>query len=370
MAAGAVAGPRLAGVDVARGLAVLGMFGAHVGATGDFDWPDPASWAGVVDGRSSILFALLAGVSLAILSGRDHPVTGAALEQARTRIVVRSGAIFALGIGLISLDTNVAVILPYYGLLFLITIPFLPWRSAPLFVVAAVLAIVTPILVAALLIVIGDPETLGLGIVPAEFFVTGPYPVLIWTTFFIAGLGVGRLDLAALGTQVRLLIAGIVLAVTGYTSGEVAGEIVGRLAVPAARATDGIDWRTLATTEPHSGSPFEVVGSTGFAIAVLAACLLLSRVIRVPLVPVAAVGAMALTAYTVHLVAITVFGVPVPGKGESWTWLVFVIVALVGCTLWTLVLGRGPLERILTLVSTRIAAAGTPVPAERRPPEL
>ena len=98
---------RIVGIDVARGLAVLGMFGAHIGVTTPWDWTDPSTWLDVVNGRSSILFATLAGVSIAILSGRDHPVDGADLRAARIRILVRAAAIFLLGALLELLGTNV-----------------------------------------------------------------------------------------------------------------------------------------------------------------------------------------------------------------------------------------------------------------------
>ena len=55
---------RIGGLDLARGLAVLGMFGAHLDIGTELT-ADPASWAAVVDGRSSILFATLAGLAVA-----------------------------------------------------------------------------------------------------------------------------------------------------------------------------------------------------------------------------------------------------------------------------------------------------------------
>src|SRR3954465_1671108 len=75
---------RVAGLDVARALAVVGMFGAHVGAVrADVD-VSPASWSGVVNGRASILFAVLAGLSIALLSGRTTPAAGADLAPPPT----------------------------------------------------------------------------------------------------------------------------------------------------------------------------------------------------------------------------------------------------------------------------------------------
>uniref|UniRef100_UPI0025CD0A37 iron ABC transporter permease n=1 Tax=Microbacterium sp. UBA7513 TaxID=1946955 RepID=UPI0025CD0A37 len=47
-----------------------------------FSWGDPATWADVANGRSSILFAVLAGVSIALVSGGPSPVAGTALALA------------------------------------------------------------------------------------------------------------------------------------------------------------------------------------------------------------------------------------------------------------------------------------------------
>ena len=76
---------RIAGVDLARGLAVIGMIAAHVLWIEDFDFADAATWVAVVDGRSSILFATLAGVSIGL-------VTGAAGRSPRPRCARHASA--------------------------------------------------------------------------------------------------------------------------------------------------------------------------------------------------------------------------------------------------------------------------------------
>jgi len=66
-------GARLVGVDVARCLALLGMMATHVLAETDPDGSISASqW--LAGGRASSLFALLAGVSLALMTGGREPV--------------------------------------------------------------------------------------------------------------------------------------------------------------------------------------------------------------------------------------------------------------------------------------------------------
>lgn len=332
--------PRIVGVDVARGLAVLGMFGAHVAVFTTFDW-SPAGWPDLVNGRSSILFALLAGVSIAIISGREVPLAGPDLSIARRRILARASVIAFIGALLELLGTNVAVILVYYAILFVLVLPFLRWRPRTLFALAALLAIVMPLVVAAITASIGDTD-LGVFAVPVFLFVNGSYPCLIWIVFVLTGLGIGRLDLSSSRVALGLLASGAALAAVGYGAGAVLA---------------GSEPSTVFTTEPHSGSPFEVVGSTGFAIGVLALCLLGSRVIRWPLLPLAAVGSMALSAYVVQIVVIAVLGIPVPGESDNAAWGWLVLGALVLCTLWWLLLGRGPLERFMTWVSRRLAGS-------------
>ena len=114
------AGDRVPGVDLARGLAILGMFAAHVGVTSD-DFSTGEGWLSLVHGRSSILFAVIAGVSLALVSGRRTPLTGVPALQARTRILVRAVLLLALAGLLDVLGTPVALILGFYAAYFAVS---------------------------------------------------------------------------------------------------------------------------------------------------------------------------------------------------------------------------------------------------------
>ena len=87
---------RVRGVDLARGLAVLGMLAAHLLVIERFDPTRPGTWVDVVNGRSSILFATLAGVSIALLSAEPgssgtRPRRGRAVWRA-PRLAVSKGA--------------------------------------------------------------------------------------------------------------------------------------------------------------------------------------------------------------------------------------------------------------------------------------
>ena len=77
-------GRRIAGIDAARGIALLGMMATHIFApwTAGTD-PEPNFVGLVLSGRSSALFAVLAGVGLALLTGgsRGHQGGGLAADR-------------------------------------------------------------------------------------------------------------------------------------------------------------------------------------------------------------------------------------------------------------------------------------------------
>ncbi|TXR56967.1 heparan-alpha-glucosaminide N-acetyltransferase domain-containing protein [Quadrisphaera setariae] len=208
--------PRLRGVDLARGLAVLGMFAAHIGAAPTFLASDPSTWGGVAHGRSSILFATLAGVSVALMSGRTTPPGDEDVVAARLRLLVRAVCLFLVG-GLVQyLSTPVAVILEFYAVLLVLCVPLLRWRPRHLFLLAAGIALVLPGLRALLVAAQGTSSWLGSGGELGTLAVSGMYPAVVWAAFVVAGLGVGRCDLTAARVKGALVAVGVALAVVGY----------------------------------------------------------------------------------------------------------------------------------------------------------
>lgn len=176
------AGPdRLGGLDAARGLALLGMMAAHVG----FTTCGLTSLSGVLNqahGRSAVLFAVIAGFSLGIMSGRTRPHTGEALVRTRLRILVRCALLLVLGTCLAVLGPPVGVILGYYAAWLALALPFLAWRPQSLFVLAAVTAAVGPVIKIGLPVVL---DSLGMTVQPflmdgniavISFLITGLYP--------------------------------------------------------------------------------------------------------------------------------------------------------------------------------------------------
>jgi hypothetical protein len=331
---------RITGVDVARGLAVLGMLTAHVGPGGPDD-PWPWSLAQVVDGRSAALFVLLSGVSVALISGGSSPVVGTRRALARTKLLVRAFAVLGIGVAVLLLGTPIAVILPTYAVLFAAAVPLLGADPRKLLGGALAVAAIGPVLHLAL-----QPVLLRLpGRAYTDILVGDFYPAVVWFAYVLVGLAVGRTDLRDRGVRLRLLGAGVALAVVGHAlSALLTRVLAGDEALVA-----------LVTTEPHSSSVLEVVANTGVGLAVLALCLLVADAAPALVAPLAATGALALTAYTAQLVAIAALGEAVVWEPSTGTWLAFLGVTLAACWLWRAAFGRGPLERLLHTLAARAA---------------
>ncbi len=379
--------PRILGLDVARGLAILGMAGAHVGVTEAFEWGDPTTWTDLVHGRSSILFALLAGVSIALMTGRDVLPERERLPGIRLNLVGRGAVIFVIGLALELLNTPIAVILTLYGLLYVAVIPVLRWRPRQLLLGAAVLALAGPALLALLSAVALQPFGAGIG-----FVLYGTYPITVWLALVLGGMALGRLRVQELRTAVVALVVGVVLAAIGYglgalgagaglggtesivssTSASSGSESLSSSFIPddvmppsgwesypdALAATDplGSMVRAVFAVDPHSGGTAEILGSGGFALAVIALCLLLSRPLRWPLLPLGALGSMPLTAYSVHVVSVVLVAGPGGFIADNAFWALTAVGLLLVTTLWAMFVGRGPLERLVGKGAAAMAA--------------
>jgi uncharacterized membrane protein YeiB len=380
--------PRISGLDLARGLAVFGMFAAHVG-------PDPAAggllgpvWQ-ATHGRSSILFATLAGISLALLS---RPRPGTPHREVLRRTTLRALIILGLGTLLVALGTPVVVILAFYGLYFLLALPFLRVRPRNLLITAGAWAVLGPVVsllvqswqgTSAVVEAVDrfDPIALASGEGLTTLLLTGFYPAVTWMPFLLVGLALGRMDVARLSRRL-LAGVGVGMAVVGYGVSSVLERIwpMPELAgfgsstppgpagsAPAGSADWGSmdvgssspmsgaggDWRYLLDAGPHSGTPFEIIAGIGVALAVIAACLVLAERFPRATRPVAAVGAMSLTVYTLHVVAINVSGLDALPGPAAWVWVSFVAGAVVVALAWSSRFRRGPLEQVVHVLSTR-----------------
>ncbi|HWL98353.1 MAG TPA: heparan-alpha-glucosaminide N-acetyltransferase domain-containing protein [Nocardioidaceae bacterium] len=402
---------RIVGIDMARALALFGMMATHL-LPDSVDGRTVAWWQQVAGGRAAALFALLAGVSLALITARaastpadadptqaestgagpeetpdrtteatpertpdgtQRPSRRTALRAARAGILVRAAVIAVLGLFLGQLDTGIAVILTYYGVLFVFGLPFLGlgWRT--LAALAAGWAVVSPVL--SHLVREHLPERLGpspsldfllqypLRLV-TELVFTGYYPTFQWLAYLLAGMAIGRLPLRRISVAVGLTVTGVVLAFAAWGTSWLILHRLDGLAHLRATAPDSspfdlmpvdqalvrgtfgttptTSWWWLTTAAPHSSTTFDLFQTIGSAMVVVGLCLLVCQAVPRVLRVVFAAGAMTLTLYTLHLVALDLEVGPPRDTVELY--VLHVLGATAFAMLCITAVGRGPLE--------------------------
>jgi uncharacterized membrane protein len=373
---------RLLGVDAARGVALIGMMSVHINPAVSPDGETTTSYL-IASGRSAALFAVLAGVGLALASGGRTPRRGRPLAAAMAATLARAVVLALVGLLLGAFDSGLAIILVYYGLLFVVAVPFLGLGPRALFVLAATAAVVTPVISQLLRPSLPQPSH-GNPVVESladpvglftELALTGYYPVLTWSAYILAGLALGRLALGEVRTATWVMLGGAILAVTAWTAswlllnraggmevleaaGAGASPIAGRpldiaLTTSFYGTTPTTSWWWLAVVAPHSGAPFDLLHTIGTACFVLGAMLLLARVARPVAWPLAAIGSMTFTLYSLHVVLIsTVMPDTIP---NALLW--HVLVALAIAVPWRSLVGRGPLEALAARMADGAAEA-------------
>ncbi|MDF9279102.1 heparan-alpha-glucosaminide N-acetyltransferase domain-containing protein [Arthrobacter sp. EH-1B-1] len=380
---------RLSGIDAARGIALFGMMCTHVFPL-YVEGTSDASWIGATfSGRSSALFALVAGIGLALLSGGSRMHDRAGISRDRRGIAARAVVIAMVGLMLGGLETNIAVILFHYGILFLMALPFIGMPLRRLCWWAAGWTLISPVAAFLLRPWVGtninpsdldgnpalehfaQPATLL-----ADILVTGYYPALQWLSYLLLGILIGRLNLRSFGVQAGLLVAGVGLAglskfVSAFLLGPLGGLAV-LLETPQGRRYDieamlpvsltGIDqtgtWWWLAVSAPHSGTPLDLMHTAGTAAAVVGLCLMATRRLQWLLLPLSAPGAITLSLYSLHIWIMSIVDqqeIPLDPAPVYWAQAaVFIAIGLLLRKLGA----RGPLEYVAAGASDVARSAG------------
>ena len=252
-----------------------------------------------------------------------------------------------VGLFLSLLGTPVAVILQYYALWFLLAAPVLRWSTRALATLTGVGLLVGPTVLVWAQVThpvwyqsVGD-NIAGRGAWLGEFgdvLLTGYYPTVSWLWLVYAGMLVGRLDLRSDRVATWLLGGGATVAAATYG---VAATL--RATVDLGR------WQPWLATEGHSDTPLETLAALGVAVAVLGACLLIGRHLRLLAAPGVALGRFALTVYVGHIVVYSFahdafFNETVAGGVTTTLWISGVSAAI--AMVWLAVLPRGPLEAL------------------------
>ena len=337
------------------------------------------SW--LVDGRASALFAVLAGVSLVLMHRRTS----------RAGLAVRALLVALLGMALGELDTGLAIILTYYGLLFLLGLPFLGLRARALLGWAAAWVVVAPVvshLVRPHLAPRSGPSPAfdqleNPGHLLAELMLTGYYPCLPWLAYLLLGMAIGRCDLRSRSVQTRLVGVGLAVAFVAFVVSRSFTDqpwVLRRLVPDAGRYGDvstadaflnaisgGLhgttpadgSWAWLLVVAPHSGTPFDLLETGASAALVIGLCLWLVAWLGKTTRRVVAIGfgagTMTLSLYSLHVVMRTERVWPAE-EPASLGWHILVLLS-VGAV-FVAVRWRGPLEATIGRISAAVSRRG------------
>ncbi|MBX9718550.1 MAG: DUF418 domain-containing protein [Microbacteriaceae bacterium] len=312
-------------------------------------WPRDAEQGElIVDGRSSVLFAVVAGVALGLVTGGDAPPT-VRRAAARGRLAIRAAVLVIMGLLLWMLPSGIAIILDSYGLMFLLLVPLLFAGRAVLAAVAVGFLVAAPLVRDRVveLTGLGPTGPLALaeepGAVLVDWLLTGYYPALLWLPLLLVGLMCARAGLGSTRVRVLMLGLGAAASLAGYG---------------AAAVLPGID------AEAHSGTTAELLGAGGLAIAIIGAALLAldgrepRRIALLVAAPLTALGRVALTVYVAQVLIVAMLAPLGPaGRFDAAVGIPLLVglsIGGIGLGLTLQALGRrGPLEWLLSTMAGR-----------------
>ncbi len=342
--------PRILGLDIARGLAILGMIYLHLG--------HPLWQAKVIlSGLPAALFAVIAGVTMMLIwnnatrrvaaqaqaeaqaqaaaeaqtgTGANARKPQATPTQTIAKLAARGALITLIGLAVLPAGGEIQVVLVVLGATMLATAWVPPLSTAAK---------------AALLLIATAAATWRYA--PLELPL--PYPHLAWVAYILAGMilfdvYVGKDGAGAGGVQKLTTAIACLAAAAGFY---------------LRFQTDLPGW---ARATGHTGVLGEIVLSIAVAAIVLHLCMIVGRHVRAGN-PLVALGSMALTVYILHVLTALWWQTHVSLHSDLWA-AAFIAAFLVFAWVWKklasgpakkLFAGQGPAERCVAQTVRLIA---------------
>ncbi|HTU90664.1 MAG TPA: DUF418 domain-containing protein [Gemmataceae bacterium] len=354
---------RIAGFDIARSFALLGMIVVHFSLVMAADHSSPG-WMvtilGFLDGRAAATFVILAGVGLTLRSQRATAHTNPkALAEVRWTLIRRG--LFLLVVGFLNLRIWQGDILRVYGISLLLAARLLNASNRRLLFGALAYALGFVIL-----FVLFDYEknwnwstlTYRRLWTPSgsfrNLFYDGFRSIVPWTGFVYFGMWLGRLDLRNIMVNNRVLLSSIGVAL--FAEGTSRLCVWYLLAHPHGMDAETI--KALSGTESMPPLPLFLLAGGGTAVAVIALSVRLAarwptRLWR----PLIDTGQMAFTWYFGHIILglgtvealglVSTQSLPrAAGCG-----VLFFALAILLSWLWKKIFRHGPLEWVMRKVA-------------------
>ncbi len=381
-----MSGSRLVGIDAARGIALVGMVAVHVFSADTENGGVSLAWA-LASGKSSALFAILGGVGLAFMSGRQSPPRGAEWIRVILRQLIRAVVIIAIGflLGAVAPWEDIALILPYLGVMFAIGALLTPFGPRTLLTLGLTWAVAAPFL--SMYLRLGLPTMPRHNITFETFLAdpsgdtirllfTGFFPVITWISYIMIGMGLGRTNLGSRRNAAGLIAGGVTVTLIAWGATLVLlqqFDVRSRIAAVVMEHTSldtftdylvfGADgelptdtWWWLGINAPHTGTPLDLLYTAGIAMTVIGVCLGISHVTGSRMALLAVPGSMTLTLYAMHALLTELLG----DLPEPMHFAVQSIILVTFAMVWHRFIPRGPLEGMLAWLTRTL------VPAPRR----
>lgn len=348
---------RIAGYDVARSVALLGMIVVHFSLVMAAEHSSPG-WMvtilGFLDGRAAATFVVLAGVGLTLRSQR-----AAASTEVRWTVVRRG--LFLLVVGFLNLWIWPGDILRVYGISLLLAARLLNASNRRLLFGALAYAVGFVIL----FILLDydknwewDTLTYRRLWTPSglfrSLFYDGFRSVVPWTGFVFFGMWLGRLELQNKAVNNRVLFSSV--AVVLFAEG--VSHLCVRYLLAHPHGMDAQTIKALVGTDSMPPLPLFLLAGGGTAVAVIALSVRLTtpwptRLWR----PLVDTGQMAFTWYFGHIVlglgAVEALGL-VSSQSlprAAGCGVLFFLLAVLTSWLWKKVFRHGPLEWVMRKVA-------------------
>ena len=351
---------RIAGYDLARALAFLGMLTINFWVLME-DYNSSSPWLDFVmdfiQGRAAATFVVLAGVGLSLLSRRAYLNKDAvAMKGIRHRMWRRAIFLFVIG-GLNSMIWP-ADILHFYAIYFAAGAFLLGFSSQRLLV----LTIIPVIAFSLFMFIFGFDLVSDWGSISCKdwpnlprlawhLFFNGHYPFFPWVAFMVMGLWLGRQDLSNNAVNNKISLVG--------SSAMFFSEFISWLASHVS-SYDNNDFYLEAVLpwfyiDPWEPMPLFLISAGGTALVVISLSIILAEKSSNAqwLPPFIAVGQSTLTLYVAHSLIGTILlkGMKAckiePHFFPIWGAILFYISALLISSSWKKHFHRGPLERLM-----------------------
>ncbi|MDB5345851.1 MAG: Membrane protein [Schlesneria sp.] len=299
---------RVLGFDIARAFAILGMVVVHfslVMGTGRDSSPWFNCLLGLLDGRATATFVILAGIGVTLMSRRAVSRGDPPAIAAVRRTLIRRGMLL-LGIGFLNLYIWPGDILRVYGVALMLASMLIAASSRQLLLCAMAFEVVFVLLFLSVNFEShwdwGTMTYHGLWTPAGVFrnlFYDGFRSVFPWTGFLLFGMWLGRLNLLEPKTNRRVLRAAWATA----ASAEMLSWLCTSCLPPTAMGLDAASIKALFGTESMPALPLFVAASGGAEVAVIILSITLASSVPAWICwPLCATGQMALTWYVVHIV--------------------------------------------------------------------